>query len=89
MPIPLTPAEAVSVIQQLLNLPNVQTIGDNEPTFWAIYKEEIETGHLRGNLIPDALIVSIMKANGIGTIYSHDRDFLRFREIKVIGPILS
>ena len=89
MPVPLTSAEAVSIIQQLLDLPNVQTIGDNEPIFWAIYKAEIETGHLRGNQISDALIVSIMKANGIGTIYSRDRDFLRFKGIKVIDPILS
>lgn len=89
MPTPLTPLEAVSIVEQILDLPNVQIIGDHESNFWAIYKEEIEQGHLRGNQIPDAVIVSIMKANAIGTIYTHDRDFLRFKGIKAIDPLLS
>lgn len=89
MSIPLTPQKAVSIIDQILTLPNVQIIGDNEPGFWEIYKDEIETAHMRGNQIPDTIIVSIMKANGIRTIYSKDRDFLRFRGIKVIDPISS
>jgi len=87
MPIPLPPKEAVSFIDQILALPHVQTIGDNEPGFWDIYKEEIATAHLRGNQLPDAIIVAVMKANGIKTIYTRDRDFLRFRKIKVIDPL--
>ena len=87
MTTPLTPKQSVSVIDQILKLENVEVIGDNEPGFWKIYKEEIETAHLRGNQIPDTIIVSVMKANGIRTIYTKDRDFLRFREIKVIDPI--
>lgn len=87
MSIHLTSDESTSIIDQILNLPNIQTIGDNEPGFWEIYKEEIETAHVRGNQIPDTIIVSIMKAYGIRTIYTKDRGFLRFRGIKVIDPI--
>lgn len=89
MSIPLSPEESVSIIDQILSLPNVRTIGDTEPGFWEIYKEEIQTAHQRGNQIPDTIIVSIMKANGIRTIYTKDRGFLRFRGIKVIDPISS
>jgi toxin-antitoxin system PIN domain toxin len=89
MSTPLAPEEAVSVIEQILNLPNVQTMGDNEQGFWEIYKEEIKTAHLRGNQISDAIIVATMKAYGIRTIYTKDRDFLRFRGIKAIDPISS
>lgn len=84
---PLAPREATAFIDQFLQLPQVQIMGENELDFWDIYRKEIESAHLRGNQIPDAIIVSIMKSHGIRTIYTKDRDFLCFKDIKVIDPL--
>lgn len=84
---PLAPGDAIAFVDQILELPHVQTIGESEPVFWATYKAEITTAHLRGNQIPDAIIVSVMKTHGVRTIYTKDRDFLRFAGIKVIDPL--
>lgn len=84
---PLQPAEAVAVVDQILQLPNVQTIGEDNPRFWDIYKNEVTAAYLRGSALSDAIICSTMKANGVSTIYTKDRDFLRFTGIKVVDPL--
>lgn len=87
MDLPLHPAEAVAVIDQILGLKNTQVIGDDDIRFWEIFKKEILAAHLRGSAMSDAIICSIMKAHGVRTIYTKDRDFLRFKGIKVIDPL--
>ncbi|MBN1307546.1 MAG: PIN domain-containing protein [Chitinispirillaceae bacterium] len=84
---PLHPGEAVAVIDQILQLPHTQTIGPDGPQFWDIYKKEITAEHLRGNQITDAIICATMKAHGVRTIFTKDRDFLRFRGIKAVDPL--
>jgi predicted nucleic acid-binding protein len=41
---------------------------------------------VRGNLVPDAHLVALMRQHGVSTIWSHDRDFLKFPGIKVQDP---
>jgi uncharacterized protein len=41
---------------------------------------------VRGNLVPDAHIVALMRQHGVSTIWSHDRDFLEFKGISVRDP---
>ncbi len=84
---PLHPAEAVAVIDQILRQKNTQVIGDDNVRFWEIFKNEIISVHLRGSAMSDAIICSIMKTHGVRTIYTKDRDFLRFKGIKVIDPL--
>lgn len=84
---PLTSKDAVVIIDRILQLEHVQTIDAESTDFWKIYKAELTTAYLRGNQIPDALICSIMKAHGVRTIYTKDRDFLRFKGIKAIDPL--
>ncbi len=40
----------------------------------------------RGNLVPDAHLVSLMLENGVRTIWTHDRDYRRFKGIEVRDP---
>ena len=42
---------------------------------------------VRGNLVPDAHLVALMRQNGVVTIWSHDRDFRKFDQIKVRDPL--
>jgi len=87
LPKPLSPVQATQIIDQILSLDHVASMGEDSPDFWKIFKHDITSLHLRGNPISDALIIAIMQSNGVSTIYSKDRDFLRFAGLKVIDPL--
>ncbi len=87
LPRPLSPAQAVSTMQSILDLPHVRTIGEDSDGFWGDYAEELRSRHHRGNAVPDALIVAIMRAHGVSKIYTRDRDFLKFSGIKAVDPL--
>ena len=87
LPRPLSSAHAIGVVNQILELPQVSTAGEESPDFWKLFSGDVGSYHLRGNAISDAHIVAIMRTNGISTIYSKDKDFLRFTGIKVIDPV--
>jgi predicted nucleic acid-binding protein len=42
---------------------------------------------VRGNLVPDAPLASILHQHGVKRLYSADTDFLKFRFLEVVNPI--
>lgn len=82
---PLPLVEARSNVDQLLELPNVQAVGEQE-RFWHRLGEVLHEASPTGNVIPDAHIVALMLQNGVRTIWTHDRDYRRFRGIEVSDP---
>jgi uncharacterized protein len=82
---PLPPADAVANIERLLALPHVQTAGEQD-RFWPVYRRVAEEAAARGNLVPDAHLVALMAENGVRTIWTHDRDYQRFSDIKTRDP---
>jgi hypothetical protein len=87
LPHPLSPSQSVAVIDQILELPHVVPLGEDSTSFWKTFRHDITSLHLRGNAISDAFIVAIMRSKGVSTIYSKDKDFLRFSGIKLIDPL--
>ena len=86
LPHPLSPAEAISEIEALIKLPQVELVAEDDH-FWSQYRNEISDLHLRGNLLSDGLLVAMLKTHGITHFFSHDRDFLRFKGMKVVDPL--
>lgn len=82
---PLKPDEAMANIDGLLSLPHVQAPGEGE-RFWPRFREVSEKAGARGNLVPDAHVVALMRENGVRTIFTHDRDYRRFDGIEVRDP---
>lgn len=82
---PLDRRVAVANIDRLLAYPNVRTVGEGGG-FWPSFRDVAEDADARGNLVPDAHVVSLMLENGVRTIWTHDRDFRRFSEIVVRDP---
>ncbi len=82
---PLTPEEASANIGSLLGLPHGQSPGEQE-RFWEVYRGVAEDAGARRNLVPDAHLVSLMIQNGVRTIWTHDRDYRKFRGIDVRDP---
>jgi len=85
---PMTLAEARLNVSALLDLPNVQT-GSESDRFWERFGEVADDASPAGNLVPDAHLVALMLEHGVRTIWTHDRDYRRFRGIEVRDPFAA
>ncbi|MEO7294938.1 MAG: TA system VapC family ribonuclease toxin [Candidatus Limnocylindria bacterium] len=82
---PMSLAEAQSNLSRLFELPNVQS-GSESTRFWERFREVADDASPRGNLVPDAHLVTLMLEHGVRTIWTHDRDFRRFKGIEARDP---
>jgi toxin-antitoxin system PIN domain toxin len=82
---PLSPAEAMANLDDFVTRPHVRTGGEADD-FWDTYRELASLVTVRGNLVPVSHVVALMRQHGVSTIWSQDRDFLKFPGIKVQDP---
>jgi hypothetical protein len=82
---PLSPSDSVANIEALLRLPHVRTLGESDG-FWEVYTRVSGRLVVRGNLVPDAHLASLLIQGGVLTLWTHDRDFRRFEGIRVLDP---
>ena len=82
---PLAPAEALGNVDALVGLPHVRLLAE-EDGFLEIYREVTATFPVRGNLVPDAHLVALLKQHGVRTLYTRDGDFRKFPFLDVRDP---
>jgi uncharacterized protein len=82
---PLSPDEALGNVAALIGLPHVRTVSELDG-FIDAYKHVAGEIPVRGNLVPDAHIAAILFQHGVHTLYSNDRDFLKFPSIDLRDP---
>jgi toxin-antitoxin system PIN domain toxin len=82
---PLTHDEAIDNLRALFGLPHVQNPGEQD-RFWSRFSEVSLDIRPVGNLVPDAHLVALMLENGVDRIWTHDRDYRKFRGITVRDP---
>ena len=82
---PLAPSEALGNVQALASLPHVRLLAE-EPGFLDVYR--VVTGGLpvRGNLVPDAHLASLLKQHGVRSLFSRDADFRKFAFLDLHDP---
>jgi toxin-antitoxin system PIN domain toxin len=84
---PLSPGEAMANVEAVLSLPHARFLSEGEG-FWDVYRKSISGGvHIRGNLVPDAHLAALLRYHGVKTLYTHDRDFLKFTFLDVRDPL--
>lgn len=83
---PLTPADAWGNIGSLLSLPRCRVITE-EDSFPSDYASVAEGVTVRGNLVPDAHLATILRQHGVTRLYTADTDFLKFRFLEVVDPL--
>lgn len=84
---PLTPSEAMTNIEALLERPHIRAVGELDG-FLNAFKVASQGVVVRGNLVPDAHLAAILLQHGIRTLYSNDRDFRKFSFLKVVDPLV-
>jgi toxin-antitoxin system PIN domain toxin len=82
---PLTSEQACGIVDRWLEHPNIALI---EPTeqYWNVLRELLIEAHVSGPLVTDAALAALGFEHG-ATLCSTDRDFRRFRELKLIDPL--
>jgi hypothetical protein len=50
------------------------------------YKHVTGETPVRGNLVPDAHVATILFQHGVSTLYSNDRDFRKFPSLELRDP---
>lgn len=83
-PHPHSSEQAVAAITSLVERPNVRTPSERDG-FWKLYRSTADA-QTRGNHVPDAHLVTLMRQHGIKVIYTRDRDFRRYDGIDPRNP---
>ena len=81
---PLNSAEACKIVSSWLDQVNVNVIGAGE-RFWDLLKDQILEAQVTGPLLTDAALAALALEHG-ATLCSVDKDFRRFRDLKLIDP---
>lgn len=82
---PLTPAEASANMETLLALPHVRCLAEEEG-FWEAWRSVTGAEPVRGNLVPDAHLATLLRLHGVHRLYTRDRGFRRFDFLDVRDP---
>ena len=85
---PLSPDHALHNIEQLVSLPHVRTIGEQDG-FLKTWRQVTRDVPTRGNLAPDTHLAVVLKQNGVRTLYTRDRDFLKYSFLKIRDPFVQ
>jgi uncharacterized protein len=84
---PPTPLEkALEQVQAWLESPLLQVLGE-APDHWTELSALLRHSLVVGPKVHDARVAAIIKRHGVSEIWSVDRDFSRFRGIRVINPL--
>lgn len=82
---PLDPERALENVRSLVSLPHVTCVSADEKS-WNIFEKMRTSFKLRGNIVPDVVIASILEAHGVKKLYTNDRDFWKFPYLKPVNP---
>ena len=85
---PLTPGEALGNVDGLVALPHVRLLGE-ESGFLEVYREVTGSLPVRGNLVPEAHLVALLRQHGVRTLYTRDSDFRKFPFLEVRDPFAA
>jgi toxin-antitoxin system PIN domain toxin len=81
---PLTGSEACGIVDSWRQRPNVVVL-DAGDRFWEIFQGQMVEAQVSGPLVTDTALVALALEHG-ATLCSTDRDFRRFRGLKLLDP---
>jgi uncharacterized protein len=84
---PYTIADAASIVESWLEQPSVAVLEQGN-RYWPIFHRLLRNSQVRGNLVMDAHLAALSIEHG-ATLFTTDRDFARFDELRVTNPLLA
>jgi toxin-antitoxin system PIN domain toxin len=83
---PSTPSEALEQIGALLESPSLVLLTETE-RHWQVLRDMVTTTPVRGIRIHDAKIAAICLEHDVHELWTADRDFSRFPQLKTRNPL--
>ena len=81
-----TLAEALAFMDSLMGSPSMHLLAES-PGYFAKLRSLATTARLKGPRIHDARIAALCLHHGVGELWSADRDFAAFPQLKVRNPL--
>lgn len=81
---PSTLEQALGALEGLLQSPSSRLLVPSN-RYPALFCEALHDAGATGNLVFDAQIAAVCRENGIDTLLTEDRDFARFRGLRLLG----
>ncbi len=85
---PSTLAEATGQVEAWMESPSLILLSESAQ-YWSALQPLLTRGRISGPRVHDARIAALCLGHGVHEIWSADRDFERFPELKVINPLLQ
>ncbi len=85
---PTSLPHALDAVMALLESPWVRVLAEG-PTHWETLSRLITAGQVAGPTVHDARIAAICLAHGVSELWTADRDFSRFPELKTRNPLIG
>jgi len=86
---PPTPVSgAIAQIEAWLESPSPVLVGETAD-YWHSLKPLLQEGLIEGPRVHDARIAALCLLHGVAELWSADRDFSRFPELKVRNPLVG
>jgi len=86
---PPTPVSiAIDALEAWFESPSVHLLGA-APGYWEELKAVIRAGRISGGAVHDARIYAICRQHAVRELWSADRDFTRFKGVRVVNPLIA
>ncbi|NIS71981.1 MAG: PIN domain-containing protein [Proteobacteria bacterium] len=86
---PPTPlVAAMDQVEAWLEAPSVILLSESEG-YWSELRSAVQAGRVSGSLVHDARVAALCKLHGVRELWTADRDFGRFPELKVRNPLVG
>jgi toxin-antitoxin system PIN domain toxin len=86
---PPTPLPAaLDQVKAWLEAPSLILLSESEG-YWPQLRTIIEAGRVAGALVHDARIAALCQLNGVRELWTVDRDFSRYPDLKVRNPLIG
>ena len=86
---PPSPREtALASLAAWLDSPRCAPIGEG-PGYFEVLQRLVSRGRVVGGLVHDARVAAICLHNGVSVLWTADRDFSRFPELKTLNPLIT
>ena len=85
---PTTPARAVDQVAAWLESPSLVLLAEG-PDHFADLAAAIVGGRVSGPMVHDARVAALCLGHGVSELWTADRDFGRFKGVKIRNPLLD
>lgn len=86
---PPTPVQkALDQVDAWLESPTLRLLTEAEE-HWSVLRNLVRHAHIAGPKVHDARIAALCREHGVRELWSADRDFSRFPELRVVNPLVE